>query len=55
MSLILNEILYKSVSGQKIHENELNNLSSINLDISGNTASLSFEGNIPPPSQDDVD
>lgn len=28
MSLILNEILYKSVSGQKIHENELNNLSS---------------------------
>ena len=31
---------------------ELNNLSSINVDISGNTASLSFEGNIPPPPND---
>ena len=31
---------------------ELNNLSSINLDISGNTASLSFEGSIPPPPSD---
>jgi len=40
---------------QNMPLNELNNLSSINLDISGNTASLSFEGNIPPPSQDDVD
>ena len=34
---------------QNLPLNELNNLASINLDISGNTASLSFEGNISPP------
>ena len=37
---------------QNMPLDELNNLASINLDISGNTASLSFEGNIPPPPND---
>ena len=37
---------------QNLPLNELNNLASINLDISGNTASLSFEGNVSPPPND---
>ena len=37
---------------QNMPLDELNNLASINLDISGNTASLSFEGNVSPPPND---